>query len=86
VHGALLDDKVQTNCNSLHFAQSWHYLCLNDFLSVLQPLYHLFHFPPKRITRIIYHLFSISLHSSWSSGQQTRSWMCWPVFESLGWV
>ena len=22
VHGALLDDKVQTNCNSLHFAQS----------------------------------------------------------------
>ena len=22
VHGALLDDKVQTNCNALHFAQS----------------------------------------------------------------
>ncbi len=29
VHGALLDDKVQTNCNTLHFAQSWmglHYM------------------------------------------------------------
>ena len=35
VHGALLDDKVQTNCNALHFAQSWNYLCLNIFLCVL---------------------------------------------------
>ena len=35
VHGALRDDKVQTNCNTLHFAQSWLYLCLSNFLSVL---------------------------------------------------
>ncbi len=31
VHWALLDDKVQTNC----FAQSWPFLCLNNFLYVL---------------------------------------------------
>jgi hypothetical protein len=35
VHGALLDDKVQTNCNTLHFAQSYPLLCLNNFLYVL---------------------------------------------------
>jgi hypothetical protein len=35
VHGALLDDKVQTNCNTLRFAQSYPLLCLNNFLYVL---------------------------------------------------
>ena len=34
-YGALLDDKVQTNSNTLRFAQSWPYLCLNNFLYVL---------------------------------------------------
>ncbi len=35
VHRALLDDKVQTNCKTLHFAQSCPLLCLNNFLYVL---------------------------------------------------
>ncbi len=35
VHGALLDDKVQNNCNPLHFALSYPLLCLNNFLYVL---------------------------------------------------
>ena len=47
-----------------------------DITCALQPLYHLLHCPPKRITRTMYHLFSISLHSSWPSGQHIRSWLC----------
>ncbi len=35
VHGALLDDKVQTNCHTLRFAKSGPLLCLNNFLYVL---------------------------------------------------
>ena len=36
VHGALLDDKVQTNCNALRFAQSYnhyiHYIIYNHYI------------------------------------------------------
>ncbi len=35
VHGALLDDKVQTNFQTLRFAKSCLLLCLNNFLYVL---------------------------------------------------
>ncbi len=35
VHGALLDDKVQTNFHTLRFAKSCPLLCLNNFLYVL---------------------------------------------------
>ena len=35
VHGALLDDKVQTICHTLRFAKSCPLLCLNNFLYVL---------------------------------------------------